>query len=107
MHNQQAYNHLQETITDFAYTVLELHILVDCVLKQTRDVMRGISTRYQEQDILRIMQELAYLHELIASVHRVFDEVMQEHQSDQAACVTVTFDYMQEEMERMLAASAP
>lgn len=106
IHNQTTYNHLQTTLTDFSDTILELHVLVDILLKKIQP-LQALPERYHEHSTSKITQELHYLYELIDSLHKHFDHIMHDTQNDQAACVTVVLDYIKRKMERMLTAPAP
>jgi hypothetical protein len=93
-------------ISDFAHSVLDLNTLCDLLVADFGKELHGPSRRYHP-DLGVMFEELYYLFELVHALDQMFDQVMDGHMSDQAACVKVVLDRIQSKMERTLKASAP
>lgn len=98
---------LSNTIIGFAHAVLDLNTLCDQLVAEVDSQLSGAGLRYQNHDMRRTLEELEYLQELIQSLEEKFDILMQEHISDQAACVKVVLTRIKKKMERTLRTSAP
>ena len=101
-----ARDNIEDSIVDFAHTVLDLHTLCDSLVQEVHGQLNGMSVRYQRKNTQKTLEEMRYLTDLIGSLENTFDQVMDGHVSDQAACVKVVLDCIRKKMERTLL-SAP
>lgn len=99
-------DNLENSIVNFAHTVLDLYTSCDFLIKDIQAQLNGTGTRYQYKNTQKTLEEMRYLADLIGSLEQTFDRAMDGHVSDQAACVKVVLDCIKKKMERTLQ-SAP
>lgn len=97
---------LENSIVNFAHTVLNLYVLCDLLIQDAHAQLNGVGVRYQNKDVQKTLEEMRYLTDLVHSLEETFDQAMDGHVSDQAACVKVVLDCLKKKMERTLL-SAP
>lgn len=99
-------DNLESSIVDFAHTVLDLYTSCDFLIKDVQAQLNGTGVRYQYKNTQKTLEEMRYLADLIGELEQKFDQTMDGHVSDQAACVKVVLDCIKKKMERTLQ-SAP